>query len=239
MRGLGLITPGRYWFTGRVCRSSRWQTTRMRPTRVTSRVRGLRSSITMRCNEFRYEVVVGSLAEIRARAATHAAKTPPSWRFHERPSGLAFTATPGNAGWPIEGMLEVLPDGAESAACQSDRAVGGGGGFGAGDRRRLCLGGIQGRRSTGGGLAKRDRDRRITSFSRCRMTANSMRFVVPLGDRPTYRGPIVQLRPRSGVEGKPGGEGADPFDRAAEGRPKAGFALTGALISGDDQRVRP
>ncbi len=61
-------------------------------------------------HEFRYEVVVGSLAQIRERAAKHAPTAPPSWTFANDRQGWHYRDAH-DAGWPVSGMLDVSLDG--------------------------------------------------------------------------------------------------------------------------------
>jgi hypothetical protein len=107
--GLGLITPGRIWFTGGFAGRPGGNDTRATDTGYLAG-QGLEILDHNAVHEFGYEVVVGSLAEIRARAAVHAPKAPPTWNFANDRQGWHYRDAR-DAGWPVRGMLEVTPDG--------------------------------------------------------------------------------------------------------------------------------
>ncbi len=107
-QGLGLITPGRVHFTGGFAG-------RPGPNDALSNSTGylagqgreiLDHDITY---EFRYELVVGSLKEIRSRAASVRPTALPIWTFaNDRQGWHYLNAT--DHGWPITGHLHVRLD---------------------------------------------------------------------------------------------------------------------------------
>lgn len=58
-------------------------------------------------HDFRYELVLGSLGDIRARAATHRPQGLPQWTFTEDRQGWHFQNA-SDTGWPLREHLEVL-----------------------------------------------------------------------------------------------------------------------------------
>lgn len=189
--GLGLVTPGRYWFTGGFAGRPGGNDTHATDTGYLAG-QGQEILDHDAVHEFRYEVVVGSLAEIRARAATHAAKDPPAWRFTNDRRGWHYRDAR-DTGWPIGGMLEVLPDGAdpqlvspialweaeEASELVMEAA------FATGESKATLYWRRLGEAGPGPG------DHLIFPVSN---DGEFQEIVVPLGDCPTYRGPIVQLR---------------------------------------------
>lgn len=109
--GLGLITPGRYWFTGGFAGRPGGNDTHATDTGYLAG-QALEILDHNAVHEFRYEVVVGSLEQIRARASRHAPKGPPVWNFSHDRQGWHYRDA-GDTGWPLAGMLEVVPDGAD------------------------------------------------------------------------------------------------------------------------------
>lgn len=110
-RGLGLITPGRFHFTGGFAGQPGVNDTRGRSTAYVAGQSQeiLDHNITF---EYRYELVVGSLQEIRARAATHRVEKLPQWNFTADRQGWHLrNAT--DAGWPVDGHLHVILDAAD------------------------------------------------------------------------------------------------------------------------------
>ena len=104
-RGLGLITPGRIHFTGGFAG-------RPGPNDTLGNSTGYLASQAQEIldhnigYEFRYELLPGSLQEIRARAATHQPTALPSWNFgKDRQSWHLLNAT--DTGWPIAEHLHV------------------------------------------------------------------------------------------------------------------------------------
>ena len=189
--GLGLITPGRYWFTGGFAGRPGGNDTHATDTGYLAG-QGLEILDHDAVHEFRYEVVVGSLAEIRARAATHAAKAPPTWRFAKDRQGWHYRDAR-DTGWPIEGMLDVLPEGAdpqlvspialweaEEAPFLVIEAA-----FATGDPKAT----VYWRRL--GEVGPGPEDHLVFPVPE---DGEFHEIVVPLGDCPSYRGPIVQLR---------------------------------------------
>ncbi len=56
--------------------------------------------------------MAGSLEQIRQRAKTHAVKALPAWEFTQDRQEWHYRDAH-DKGWPIQGMLEVIPDGAD------------------------------------------------------------------------------------------------------------------------------
>ncbi|MFM1769165.1 MAG: hypothetical protein RJA22_1694 [Verrucomicrobiota bacterium] len=107
-RGLGVISPGRIQFTGGF---------HGRPgpndpaADATAYVASLATEILDPdiVYEFRYELLPGSLAEIRARAAAVRAQGLPAWQFTRDRQGWHY-ANALDQGWPIQDGLEVRVD---------------------------------------------------------------------------------------------------------------------------------
>ncbi len=103
--GLGLITPGRIHFTGGFAGQPGPNDTLGNSTGYLA---GQGQEILDHdiVYEFRYELVLGSVDEIRERAARHRPETLPAWTFaNDRQSWHYQNAS--DRGWPIEGQLEV------------------------------------------------------------------------------------------------------------------------------------
>jgi hypothetical protein len=200
--GLGLITPGRYWFTGGFAGRPGGNDTHATDTGYLAG-QALEILDHNAVHQFRYEVVVGSLTEIRARAATHAAQAPPFWRFTNDRQGWHYRDAR-DSGWPIAGGLEVLPDGAdpqlispiffweaeEAPELVMEAA------FATGEPRATLYWRRLGEPGPG------PKDHLVFPVPE---GDGFHQFVVPLGECPSYRGPIVQLR----------------LDPVSEGRAKA------------------
>lgn len=110
-RGVGLITPGRVHFTGGFAGTPGANDTRANSTGY---VAGQGQEILDHdiVFEFRYELVAGSLEEIRARAASVRSTELPAWTFTADRQGWHYrNAT--DAGWPVAGHLDVQFDGAD------------------------------------------------------------------------------------------------------------------------------
>ncbi|HEY2341941.1 MAG TPA: hypothetical protein VGH90_02875 [Chthoniobacteraceae bacterium] len=60
-------------------------------------------------HEYHYELTLGTVAEIRARAAKHPHESSPTWRFTEDRQGWWYHGAH-DAGWPIHGELVVSYD---------------------------------------------------------------------------------------------------------------------------------
>lgn len=198
--GLGLITPGRYWFTGGFAGRPGGSDTHATDTGYLAG-QGLEILDHNAVHEFRYEVVVGSLAEIRARAATHAPKSPPVWKFSNDRQGWHYRDAR-DTGWPLGGMLEVVADGgdpqivspvtlwnAEVAPFLVIEAA-----FETGESRAT----LYWRRLGEAGPGPEDH----VTFPVPEDGAFH-EIVVPLGESASYRGPIVQLRLDPVSQGRP------------------------------------
>ncbi|MEM7601404.1 MAG: hypothetical protein AAF357_08305, partial [Verrucomicrobiota bacterium] len=103
--GLGLITPGRYHFTGGFAGEPGTGDTHANSTGYLAGLGReiLDHNITY---EFQYELVAGSLSEIRARASTHHSKELPSWVFSGSRQGWHLINA-NDQGWPIGGSWDI------------------------------------------------------------------------------------------------------------------------------------
>jgi hypothetical protein len=63
-------------------------------------------------HDYRYDLILGSLDEIRAHVYRRASKTPSSWHFENSRAGWRFHEAR-DAGWPIRGQLEITFDSAD------------------------------------------------------------------------------------------------------------------------------
>jgi hypothetical protein len=106
--GIGLITPGRQHFTGGFAGTPGPAASMANSTGYLA---GLAQEIldhNIRY-EFRYEIVAGSLTEIRSRAAQHKPPGLPAWRFAGDRQGWHFVNA-GDHGWPVpDGLRLRLP----------------------------------------------------------------------------------------------------------------------------------
>lgn len=107
-QGLGLITPGRVFFTGGFAGKPGPNDTLGNSTGYLA---GQGQEILDHdiVYEFRCELVVGSLAEIRARAATFRPAGLPAWTFARDRQGWHYNNAV-DQGWPITGNLHVRLD---------------------------------------------------------------------------------------------------------------------------------
>lgn len=103
--GLGLLTPGRVHFTGGFAGQTGPDDTHANSTGYLA---GQGQEILDHniVYEFTYELLAGSLAEIRARAATHRDASPPAWTFAQDRQGWHYVNAH-DQGWPIKDALEV------------------------------------------------------------------------------------------------------------------------------------
>jgi hypothetical protein len=103
--GIGLISPSRVRFTGGFAGKPG-------PNDPSGSSTGYLASLSSEIidhnivHEYRYEVLVGTLAEIRSRAAVVAAKRLPAWNFSAERHGWSYKSA-SDSGWPIVGMLNV------------------------------------------------------------------------------------------------------------------------------------
>ena len=106
--GLGLVTPCRMYFTGGFAGTPARGDTHANSTGYLSsqRFETLDHNITY---NFRYELVPGTLEEIRTRAAMHRQEELPAWIFREDRQGWHCVNTKDN-GWPISDSLDVNLD---------------------------------------------------------------------------------------------------------------------------------
>ncbi len=107
-RGIGLITPGRVHFTGGFAGKPSNAGTLGNSTGYLAgqALEILDHNIAF---EFRYELVAGTLQQIRARAASARLMTLPGWNFAADRQGWHY-ANATDAGWPISGNLHVELD---------------------------------------------------------------------------------------------------------------------------------
>lgn len=108
-QGIGLITPGRIWFTGGFAGKPVGNDTHAPDTGYLAG-QGLEILDHNIVHEFRYELVAGSLDQIRGRAKIHASNALPSWHFAKDRQGWHYRDAR-DKGWPIENALEVMLDG--------------------------------------------------------------------------------------------------------------------------------
>jgi hypothetical protein len=106
--GLGLITPGRVFFTGGFAGQPGPNDTHATSTGYLAG-QGLEILDHNIVYEFRYELIVGTLEEIRAHALARRASSLPSWSFARDRQGWHYVNAH-DQGWPILGALEVQLD---------------------------------------------------------------------------------------------------------------------------------
>jgi hypothetical protein len=104
--GLGLITPGRVHFTGGFAGKPGPNDTNGNSTGYLAG-QGLEILDHNIVYEFRYDLVLGSIADIRARAATYQPKGPPMWSFAQDRQGWHYQNTR-DTGWPVKDKLHLL-----------------------------------------------------------------------------------------------------------------------------------
>jgi len=104
--GLGLITPGRVHFTGGFAGKPGPNDTHGNSTGYLAG-QGQEILDSNIVYEFRYELVLGSLQEIRARAAKWRPAGPPSWSFTQDRQGWHYQNA-ADTGWPVKDHLHVL-----------------------------------------------------------------------------------------------------------------------------------
>jgi len=106
--GLGLITPGRVHFTGGFAGKPGPNDTRGNSTGYLA---GQAQEILDHdiVYEYHYELLLGSLDEIRQRAALHRPKDLPAWTFTRDRQGWHHQNAR-DTGWPIQDHLQVLFD---------------------------------------------------------------------------------------------------------------------------------
>jgi hypothetical protein len=107
-QGIGLITPGCTWFTGGFAGKPGPNDTHATHTGYLA---GQSEEILDHniAFEYRYELVVGSLVEIRARASALHSIALPSWNFSTDRQGWHYNNA-SDGGWPIKGALDVKLD---------------------------------------------------------------------------------------------------------------------------------
>ena len=105
-KGLGLITPGRIYFTGGQAGPSGPNDTHASGTGYLAG-QGLEIMDYNITYDFPFELVAGTLAEIRERALAERSENLPSWNFTTNRQGWHYiNAT--DKGWPIQNYLDVL-----------------------------------------------------------------------------------------------------------------------------------
>jgi hypothetical protein len=104
--GLGLITPGRIHFTGGFAGNPGPNDTHGNSTGYLA---GQGQEILDHniVYEFRYELVLGTLQEIRKRAAAHRPQALPAWNFSQDRQGW-FYQNAKDTGWPLQNHLHML-----------------------------------------------------------------------------------------------------------------------------------
>lgn len=108
-RGVGLIAPGIVRFMGGFAGKPGANDPRGNSTGYLAPIASEIIDYNI-VHEYRYEVVPGSLAEIRERAAKSAQRGLPAWKFEKTRLGWSYIKTK-DAGWPIAGMLHVFSQG--------------------------------------------------------------------------------------------------------------------------------
>ncbi len=106
--GLGLITPGRVHFTGGFAGKPGPNDTHLNSTGYLAG-QGLEILDHNIVYEFRCELVLGTVQEIRARAATHRPQGPPTWNFKQDRQGWHYQNAH-DTGWPVKEHMHVLLD---------------------------------------------------------------------------------------------------------------------------------
>lgn len=103
--GVGLITPGRVHFTGGFAGRPGPNDTR---SRSCGYLAGQGEEVLDHniAYTFGYELVAGTLDEIRGRAAAVARQAPPAWTFAADRQGWHYVNAC-DTGWPVRGMLDV------------------------------------------------------------------------------------------------------------------------------------
>jgi hypothetical protein len=103
--GLGLITPGRVHFTGGFAGRPGPNDTHGNSTAYLAG-QGLEILDHNIVYEFRYELVLGSLADIRIRAHQWKPKQPPMWTFAQDRQGWHYQNA-SDSGWPVKDHLHI------------------------------------------------------------------------------------------------------------------------------------
>jgi len=104
--GLGLITPGRVHFTGGFAGSPGPNDTKGNSTGYLAG-QGREILDHNGVYDFHYELVLGTLGEIRAQAVKHRASSLPAWRFTKNRQGWYYQNA-ADTGWPLPEHLHVL-----------------------------------------------------------------------------------------------------------------------------------
>lgn len=107
-QGLGLITPGRVWFTGGFAGKPGPNNEHATHTGYVAG-QGMEILDANIGYEFRYELVVGSLNEIRERAKALHTSALPSWSFEQDRQGWHYNNA-SDTGWPVQGALDIKLD---------------------------------------------------------------------------------------------------------------------------------
>jgi hypothetical protein len=108
-RGLGLITPGRIEFTGGFAGRPGPNDTLASGTGYLAG-QGREILDHQIVYEYRYELLPGTLAEIRARAEAMRPSALPAWTFENDRQGWHYAGA-NDTGWPIRGALDMRPSG--------------------------------------------------------------------------------------------------------------------------------
>lgn len=106
--GVGLITYGRISFCGGFVGVPGTNDTRGNSTAYVASC-GLEVLDHNIAYEYRYELVPGSLEEIRSRAAALRPGGPPEWTFNTNRAGWSYVNA-GDSGWPVKDALDVQLD---------------------------------------------------------------------------------------------------------------------------------
>ncbi len=198
--GLGLISPGRVHFTGGFAGKPGLNDPLGNST-------GYLASQAMEIldhdivYEFRYDLVLGSVEEIRERAAHWRPSGLPAWRFSSDRQGWHLVLAT-DAGWPITGQLEVALDRNDPQivgphtfwnAAEAPRLV-----IDAAFRTTQKQGAVFWQKLGDSGFGERTQPFSIVGDGAFH------RHVIDLGAHPDYRGSLVRLRIDPVGAGEPG-----------------------------------
>ena len=187
--GLGLITPGRIQFTGGFAGQPGPSDTHATHTGYLAG-QGLEVLDHDIVYEYRYELVAGSLAEIRERARAHQSKALPSWTFQSDRQGWHFNNA-NDSGWPIQGEVHLKLE-------QNDpQFISPATFWHAGQAPFVIIeAAIHSRQTNATIFWQRLKERSPTSSVNVPVKSDGEfhRYVIKLADSPDYKGAIIGLR---------------------------------------------
>lgn len=189
--GLGLVTPGRVHFTGGLAGRPGPNDTHGSSTGYLAG-QGLEILDHNIVYEFRYELVLGTVQEIRSRAASHRPQALPAWNFSQDRQGWHYQSAC-DTGWPVKDHLHLLLE-QEDPQLISPQSF-----WQAADARYLIIDAAFHTRQKQGVVMWQPHGQQ--SFSSANMTTFPLiadgefhRHVIPLSSIPTYRGAMLRLR---------------------------------------------